>query len=150
METRRRDERKRSLVVLVRRLPPVADNVHSSEDFTHGEETQNLSSGDTDEGEFLGGSVTDAGQDLLLREGTLGGVAGEGEEVLVVRLEGGHVAIQWLAGFSCCHALSRSGLESGRSSNSKASLREEERESHGGVMPWPRKTSLPSSNPTFE
>lgn len=82
--------------MLVRRLPPVADNVQSSDDFTNGEETNDLSGSDADESEFLGGRVTDAGQDVLGRENTLRGVAGNGEEVLVVRLEGDHVAIQVL------------------------------------------------------
>lgn len=91
---KRRKNKKRRLVVLMRRLPPVADNVHSSDDFTDGEETKDLGSSDTDEGEFLGGGVTDARQNVLLGESTAGGVAGEGEEVLVVRLDGGHVAIQ--------------------------------------------------------
>ena len=119
-------------MVLVGRLTPVADNVQSSDDFTHGEETNHLSSRDADESEFLGGGVTDARQDVLGREKTARGVAGSGEEVLVVRLEGGHVPMrcQW----QVVHE--QRGRLTGRS--------------YGGVMFWPRKTSLPSSKPTFE
>lgn len=130
------EREKINLVVLVRRLPPVADNVQSSDDFTNGEETNDLSGSDADESEFLGGRVTDAGQDVLGRENTLRGVAGNGEEVLVVRLEGDHVAIQVLV---VCLLSIGNHFDRRRDGGS-----------HGGVMFWPRKTSLPSSNPTFE
>lgn len=50
------ERERKNLVVLVRRLPPVSDNVQSSDDFTNGEETNDLSGSDADESEFLGGS----------------------------------------------------------------------------------------------
>lgn len=78
-------------MLLVRRLPPVADNVHSSDDLTNGEETNHLSSGNTGEGEVLGAGIADIGQDGLGREAAVRGVAGGSEEVLEVGLEGGCV-----------------------------------------------------------
>lgn len=78
-------------MLLVRRLPPVADNVHSSDDLTNGEETNHLSSGDTEESEVLGAGVADGGQDVLGRDTAVRGVAGGVKEVLEVGLEGGRV-----------------------------------------------------------
>ena len=98
-KTRRRG--KDLVVSVVHRLPPVADNVQSSDDLTDGEETNDLSGSDADESEFLGGGVTDAGQEVLGREAAARRVAGDGEEVLVVRLEGGQVAVMRVSELLC-------------------------------------------------
>ena len=89
------------MVSMVRRLPPVSDNVHSSDDLTDSEETNDLSGGDADESEFLRGGVTDTGQEVLGREAAARRVAGDGEEVLVVRLEGGQVAVMRVSELLC-------------------------------------------------
>ena len=77
---------------MVRRLPPVADKVHSSNDLTNGEETNNLGGSDTSQSDLLGAGVADTRQDVKGR--AAGWAAGGGEEVLVVGLEGGQVAIR--------------------------------------------------------
>lgn len=79
------------MVLSVRNLPPVADNVHSSDDLADGEETENLSGGDTGKCDLLGVGAADAVQDVLRREGAGRGVAGGVEEVLEVGLEGSQV-----------------------------------------------------------
>lgn len=79
------------MVSVVRRLPPVADKVHSSDDLTNGEETNNLGGSDTGQSDILGAGVADTGQDVGGRAGRW--AAGGGDKVLVVGLEGGHVAI---------------------------------------------------------
>lgn len=90
---------------MVRRLPPVADKVHSSDDLTNGEETNNLGGSDTDQSDLLGAGVANAGQDVGGRAARW--AAGGGEKVLVVGLEGGHVAIIDVSGrffFRCLHS----------------------------------------------
>ena len=79
------------MVSVVRRLSPVADKVHSSDDLADGEETNNLGGSDTGQSDLLRAGVADAGQDVGGR--AAGWAAGGGEKVLVVGLEGGHVAI---------------------------------------------------------
>lgn len=123
------------MVLSVRSLPPIADNVQSSDDLADGEETKNLSGGDTGKCDLLGVGAADAVQDVLRREGAGRGVAGGVEEVLEVGLEGSHIAVggNGLAGglwFRGVHL-----IDGGP---------------YGGVMFWPRKTSLPSSSPTLE
>ena len=80
------------MVSVVRRLPPVADKVHSSDDLTNGEETNNLGGSDTDQSDLLGAGVANAGKDVGGRAARW--AAGGSEKVLVVGLEGGHVAIR--------------------------------------------------------
>lgn len=80
------------MVSVVRRLPPVADKVHSSDDLTNGEETNNLGGSDTGQSDLLGAGVADTGQDVGGRAARW--AAGGSEKVLVVGLEGGHVAIR--------------------------------------------------------
>ena len=79
------------MVSVVRRLPPVADKVHSSDNLTNSEETNDLGGSDTGQSDLLRAGVADAGQDVGGRAARW--AAGSGEEVLVVGLEGGHVAI---------------------------------------------------------
>lgn len=81
------------MVLSVRNLPPVADNVHSSDNLADSEETKNLSGGDTGKCDLLGVGTADAVQDVLRREGAGRGVAGGVKEVLEVGLEGSQVAV---------------------------------------------------------
>lgn len=81
------------MVLSVRNLSPVADNVQSSDDLADGEETKNLSGGDTGKCDLLGVGAADAVQDVLRRERAGRGVAGGVEEVLEVGLEGSHIAV---------------------------------------------------------
>lgn len=120
------------MVSVVRRLPPVADKVHSSNDLTNGEETNNLGGSDTSQSDLLGAGVADTRQDVKGR--AAGWAAGGGEEVLVVGLEGGQVAIrcQREVLLFCSFVVSIAGNP------------------YGGDMFWPRNTSLPSSSPTLE
>lgn len=78
---------------MVRSLAPVADNVHATDHLANSEETNDLSSSDTGEGQLLGAGVTDAGQEALGRrevEALDGGrVAGDVDQGLEVGLEGG-------------------------------------------------------------
>lgn len=117
---------------MVRRLPPVADKVHSSNDLTNGEETNNLGGSDTSQSDLLGAGVADTRQDVKGR--AAGWAAGGGEEVLVVGLEGGQVAIrcQREVLLFCSFVVFIVGNP------------------YGGDMFWPRNTSLPSSSPTLE
>lgn len=120
------------MVSVVRRLPPVADKVHSSDDLTNGEETNNLGGSDTSQSDLLGAGVADTRQDVKGR--AAGWAAGGGEEVLVVGLEGGQVAIrcQREVLLFCSFVVFIVGNP------------------YGGDMFWPRNTSLPSSSPTLE
>lgn len=120
------------MVSVVRRLPPVADKVHSSNDLTNGEETNNLGGSDTSQSDLLGAGVADTRQDVKGR--AAGWAAGGGEEVLVVGLEGGQVAIrcQREVLLFCSFVVFIVGNP------------------YGGDMFWPRNTSLPSSSPTLE
>lgn len=120
------------MVSVVRRLPPVADKVHSSNNLTNGEETNNLGGSDTSQSDLLGAGVADTRQDVKGR--AAGWAAGGGEEVLVVGLEGGQVAIrcQQEVLLFCSFVVSIVGNP------------------YGGDMFWPRNTSLPSSSPTLE
>ena len=117
---------------MVLRLPLIANNVHPTNDLSESEEPNNLGGGDGSKGDLLAAGVTDAGNHRLRGgDGLEGsGVAQRVEERLEVGLEGGHVSVEV-----------------------RGLLIEENtwrREAYGGLMFWPRKTSLPSSRPTFE
>lgn len=114
------------LVTIVRGLSLVADNVHSADHLADGEESDEFRSGDTSQGDLLCAGIADAGQDGL------GGVAqvlerGGVGKTLEVGLEGGHGA----------EGVSRV-------------MGDQTRRAYGGVIFWPRNTSLPTSRPTFE
>lgn len=75
-------------------LAPVADNVHATDHLADGEEADDLSGGDTGEGELLGAGVADASQPVLGRgevDALKGGrVLGGVDQGLEVGLESGH------------------------------------------------------------
>lgn len=73
------------------RLATVSNDVHPTDDFTNGEESNNLSSSDTGKSQLLGASVADTGKESRGRGEGLesGGVVDEGLEV---GLESGQVA----------------------------------------------------------
>lgn len=84
------------LVAMVRRVPPVTDNVPSADHLANGEETDDLGEGDTSQGNLLGIGVADPGQDGLGSAGKIlqvGGVDERPEE----GLEGGKTAAWGLA-----------------------------------------------------
>lgn len=78
----------------MRNLSPVADNVHSANDLTNGEETKNLGSSDTGDCDLLSVGAADAVQDVLGREGAVRGVADGVQKVLEVGLEGGQITVK--------------------------------------------------------
>lgn len=67
----------------VSRLAAVSNNVHATDDLANGEEANDLSGGDTGDGQLLGASVADTGEKSRGGGEGLegGGVADEGLEV---------------------------------------------------------------------
>jgi len=121
--------------VAVRSLASVADNVHATDHLTDGEEADDLGGSDTGEGELLGAGVADASQEVLGRgedDAPEGGRVLEGVgQGLEVGLEGGQGTRDGLLDRVCARGVQAAGT------------------AYGGVMFWPRTTSLASSMPTF-
>jgi len=128
--------------VVGRSLAAVADQVPTTDHLTNGEETNDLSSGDTGKGKLLGAGVADTGQEVLGRgeadglEG--GGVASDVDQRLEVGLESGHVAGERIS-------IASGGEQRGIIFGLKIPG-----QTYGGAMFWPRKTRRPSSMPTLE
>lgn len=120
-------------------LAAVANQVEATNDLTNSEETNYLGGGDTNESDFLGVGITDTGEEGLgggeaeVLEGSR--VAGSVDEGLEVGLEGGQVAKGHIS------TIITQDLEIGGGGQGQT---------YGGVIFWPRNTSLPSSRPTRE
>ena len=124
-------------------LAPVADNVQATDHLADGEEAKDLGGGHTSQGKLLRASVAGTSQEVLGRgevEALDGGrVAGDVDQGLEVGLEGGGRAVEI-------------GMVKSWEQVDGNLIAEAEREggTYGGVMFWPRNTSLPSSRPTLE
>lgn len=85
-----------NLVLMVRNLPAVANDVHPTDHLTDSEESNDLCGGDTSESNLLLVGIADAGQNALTRwdvkvlDGS--GIAGGIDKRLEVRLECGQVS----------------------------------------------------------
>lgn len=117
----------------VSRLSPVAHDVESSNDFADGEESKDFSGSDTVESQVLLVGAAQTTQKALgggnVHVAEVGRVAENVDDRLEVGLESSQVTVQGISGL---------GFYKSRVA------------AYGGVIFWPRKTSLASSIPTFE